>query len=79
MPNVKIAHGISALVFAAAVFLLLLSPKAEAYDWTETECLGNLCIVYGYIRTEDANGNFTGYARYEISRYWQTGEISIDP
>lgn len=78
MPNRIFSLKASAFAFAAA-FLLLLTPRAEAYSWTETECMGNYCIVYGYVRTEDANGNFTGYARYEVQRYWRDDVISIDP
>jgi hypothetical protein len=61
---------LSALVFAAAAF----SPRAEAYPGTQTECILNLCIVYTWVRTEDANGNFTGWAKVEVGRYWVTGD-----
>lgn len=72
-------NGLLASTIFAGILAVTYAPRAEAYDYTETVCQLNQCIVYGYIRTTDQYGNFTGYARYEISRYWRTGDAAIDP
>lgn len=71
--------GVTVCVCAYILSVVALVPRAEAYEWTETQCYYGLCIVYGYVKTTDENGNFTGYARHEISRYYQEDVDSIDP
>ena len=60
----------AALALGAASFSL----PAKADPGPQTECSMGLCIVYVFVRTEDANGNFTGYAKVELRRYWLTGD-----
>ena len=67
-------------VFASVLGFVAFIPRAEAtYSSTQVECVLNLCIVYAWVRTEDENGNFTGYVRYEVSRYWKEWTATIDP
>ena len=62
-----------ALLFA----LSLTAFSSQANTGTETQCMGNMCIVYAWQPVYDFAGNINGYVQVEIARY-QRGHEVID-
>jgi len=66
-----------AVLASLALGIASFSLPAKAHPGPQTECFGNLCIVYVFVPTYDANDNFTGYAKVESRRFWRFGDDSL--